>query len=357
MDNQQNKPLDLDAIRNRLAGKSGQQYWRSLEELADTPGFREILEDEFPQQSRPLRTPVDRRQFLADDRRLAGPCRAFRVPLPAAEEDRSLCRAARRYRFRASRCTTLPPFPSSGYATGVIVTSHEGRPTKLEGNPDHPASLGAIDCHHAGADPHHVRSGPVAECDPSGPNQHLGRLSRKRRAPIWKPARAPGLRILTETVTSPTLADQMHTLLKQFRTRNGISTSPAAVTMSAKARAWPSANLSTRSIILIKPTAFFRSIADFLLTMPGSLRYARDFTDKRRIRTQEVAPRSAAESGDEPAVCAGKQLHYHRRDGGSPPAGSPFRDRNHCPLSGLPTGDRRRCNAASRCRLGRRKSG
>src|ERR687886_375080 len=64
MDNQHHQPLDLDTMRQRLAGKTGQQYWRSLEELANEPGFREVLEDEFPQQSRPLRPPVARRQFL-----------------------------------------------------------------------------------------------------------------------------------------------------------------------------------------------------------------------------------------------------------------------------------------------------
>src|SRR5436309_413881 len=140
MDNRDNKPLDLDAIRRKLSGKTGQQYWRSLEELADTPGFREILEDEFPQQSRPLRTAVDRRQFLmltGASLALAGlsGCRVLpqKKIVPYVEQPEDMIPG--KPMFYATS------FPLSGYAMGVLVTSHEGRPTKFEGNPDHPASL------------------------------------------------------------------------------------------------------------------------------------------------------------------------------------------------------------------------
>ena len=47
-------PLDLGKIRSRLADQKGQAYWRSLEELADTPEFGEFVAKEFPRQAAPL---------------------------------------------------------------------------------------------------------------------------------------------------------------------------------------------------------------------------------------------------------------------------------------------------------------
>jgi hypothetical protein len=44
--------LDLAAVRAKLREKSGKQYWRSLEELADDPHFEELLHREFPQVGR-----------------------------------------------------------------------------------------------------------------------------------------------------------------------------------------------------------------------------------------------------------------------------------------------------------------
>src|SRR5690242_19998387 len=56
--------LDLAAIRSRLNGERGQQYWRSLEELAETPEFREMLQREFPPGASEWWDGLSRRNFL-----------------------------------------------------------------------------------------------------------------------------------------------------------------------------------------------------------------------------------------------------------------------------------------------------
>jgi MoCo/4Fe-4S cofactor protein with predicted Tat translocation signal len=57
-------PFDLSAIQAHLGASTGPEYWRGLEELADTKGFQEFLHREFPDQASALADPVGRRQFL-----------------------------------------------------------------------------------------------------------------------------------------------------------------------------------------------------------------------------------------------------------------------------------------------------
>jgi MoCo/4Fe-4S cofactor protein with predicted Tat translocation signal len=56
--------LTLDAARAKLAGQTGKTYWRSVDELADTPAFREMVQREFPAQAAEWIDPVSRRGFL-----------------------------------------------------------------------------------------------------------------------------------------------------------------------------------------------------------------------------------------------------------------------------------------------------
>ncbi len=116
-------------------------YWRSLEELEGTPEFQEMLAREFPGEVLEDIPPATRRQFLkvmGASLALAGltACRWPReeiVPLTHRPEGRD---PGVPIRFATA-------MELAGVGAGLVVTSYDGRPIKVEGNPKHPASLGA----------------------------------------------------------------------------------------------------------------------------------------------------------------------------------------------------------------------
>ncbi len=123
----------------RITGKA---YWKSLDELSDTPAFREWVSERFPRSMRELlEGGVNRRRFLqlmAASIALAGysGCRRpVTNALPYTKTPEGLVPGLPNYYATA--------MPRAGSASPVLVESHEGRPTKVEGNPKHPASRGA----------------------------------------------------------------------------------------------------------------------------------------------------------------------------------------------------------------------
>ena len=304
-----NNSLNLESMRNKLAGKSGQEYWRSLEELSETPGFREILEDEFPQQARPLRQAVDRRQFLM----LAGAslglaglsgCRVLpqKKIVPYVEQPEDMVLGKPMY-FASS-------IPLSGYATGVIVTSHDGRPTKIEGNNDHPASLGAADSFTQGTlltmyDPD--RSQNVQNLgNPSSWSAFLEQIRQNVTESGGK-----GLSILTETVTSPTLVDQIQRLLKQFPDAKWRQYEPINRSSAHEGTKIAFGEPANAVYHFSKAERILSLDADFMsATFPGNLRYARDFSDKRRLRTKDI--KLAGEEGASSKIEHPKNLGMNR---------------------------------------------
>ena len=136
--------LDLDKIRARLESAQGPLYWKSLEELAETKEFQAYLDDEFADRTPNWLDPANRRNFLklaAASLALAGITACTKQPkeviVPYVRQPEEFIPGVPLYYATAMQM--------GGVGTGLLVTSHLGRPTKIEGNPDHPGSLGASD--------------------------------------------------------------------------------------------------------------------------------------------------------------------------------------------------------------------
>ena len=103
---------------------------------------------------------------------------------------------------------------SDGFGIGAIVESHEGRPTKVEGNPDHQASRGATDAVMQAAvltlfDPDRSRM-PLKEGQPASYGDFLKDMSAL--VSRWTASQGQGGALLIDASTSPTLAAQIDAL-------------------------------------------------------------------------------------------------------------------------------------------------
>src|SRR5690606_16618340 len=128
-----------DTVRERLAAARGPRYWRSLEEVAGTPEFEQMVHREFPRFASEWPSDVSRRNFLqlaAASLGLAGLTACTRQPIeqivPYVRQPEQILPGRPLYFATAMEL--------GGWALPLLAESHEGRPTKLEGNPEHPAS-------------------------------------------------------------------------------------------------------------------------------------------------------------------------------------------------------------------------
>jgi len=209
--------LELEAVRQQLAAARGPEYWRSLEELTNREGFTEMMEREFPRHAAEWTDPVSRRGFLklmSASLALAGLSACTKQPdeaiVPYVQQPEELIPGVPQY-YATAR-------PSGLGAQPLLVKSHMYRPIKVEGNPEHRASQGATDVYSQGS----VLD--VYDPDRSQNITYLGEartwgdfLGAFREAAGGEKANGGvGLRFLTETVTSPTLAAQFRDVLRQY---------------------------------------------------------------------------------------------------------------------------------------------
>ncbi len=274
--------MTLADIRSRLAGLEGRKYWRSLEELADTPEFRSYLGREFPSQASEFTDPAGRREFLklmGASLALAGVSSCTRIPdekiIPYVRQPEEIIPG--RPLFFATA------MPQGGFGMPVLAENHMGRPTKIEGNPEHPASLGATDVFG--------QASVLSLYDPDRSRNVLDRgevgtwgaflAAIQAAVGSQRALRGQGLRFLSEPITSPSIADQMQQLMAALPDAKWHQWDPVFGVVQGGAPA------STPLYRFDKADVVVSLDADFLGVGQASLRYTKDFSSRRRVGTPQ----------------------------------------------------------------------
>jgi molybdopterin-containing oxidoreductase family iron-sulfur binding subunit len=275
-------------------------YWRSLAQIDDRPEFRAALEREFPPGASELPEGITRRDMMllvGASLSLAGLVACRRpveeiVPFVAAPED--VVPGIPRY------YATTMPFGRSAY--GLIVESHEGRPTKVEGNPAHPSTNGASNVRVQASMLHLYdpdRSQSIAlKGQPKTWNDFVtawGELSKAHADDG-----GAGLAILSESFSSPTLAR----LASELKSRFPQSRWATYDAISDENRLAGLRQATGRDVDLLlrfdRASVILALDADPLLTDPEMIRHARGFADGRRAafrQGQGDAPSTNAAPG------------------------------------------------------------
>src|SRR5213083_2448774 len=138
--------INFKLLRDRVLGvkdkPTPKEYWRNLDELADSPVFEEFVRREFPHAAEEWNNPVERRTFLkimGASLALAGLSGCVIQPpekiIPYVKQPEE--------EVPGKGLFFATAFSLSGVATPLLARSNEGRPTKIEGNPDHPSNGGS----------------------------------------------------------------------------------------------------------------------------------------------------------------------------------------------------------------------
>ena len=275
--------LDLEQVRERVAGTKGPEFWRSLEELAGNSEFQDMMHREFPKGASEWLDSIPRREFLklmGASLALAGMTACTKQPLepivPYVSQPEEMIPG--RPLFYATA------FTLGGYASPLLVESHLYRPTKIEGNDQHPASLGGTDVF--------AQSSILGMYDPDrsetvtylGDVRTWGGFLEAMRGPLnaQKTVQGAGIRILTQTVSSPALADQLRAVFKLYPEAKWHVYEPMnrdnvleGARMALGQPVETQYRLENADVILSLD-------ADFLYAgFPGFSRYVRDFAKRR----------------------------------------------------------------------------
>jgi MoCo/4Fe-4S cofactor protein with predicted Tat translocation signal len=283
--------LTLEAARAKLAGQTGKTYWRSVDELADTPAFREMVEREFPAQAAEWIDPVSRRGFLkvmSASLALAGLSGCTKQPdepiYPYVKEPEDLVLG------RPVYFATAMPFNTG--AVPLLVKTDAYRPIKLDGNPEHPVNRGS-------SDP--LSQGSLLDLyDPDRSQRVINRGEVREFAAFLAAFRAmlsdkkasggTGLYILSDTVTSPSLAAQWKAAQQSFPNAKWVQWDPVNRDSAYSASKTAFGDYYDAQYRLQDADVIVSLDADFLssITHPGFLRLAADYASRRKLLDSSV---------------------------------------------------------------------
>lgn len=281
--NNNNDSLDLASIRAKLSQEQGKTFWRSLEEIAEAPDFQDFLQREFPRQATEWIDSFSRRNFLkvmGASLALAGLSACSYMPsekiIPYVRPPEEI--VAGKPLFFATA------MPMMGVATGILAESHMGRPTKIEGNPEHPASLGASNIF--------LQASVLTLYDPDRAQNitylgetaswaaFLGMVSTDLQE--RKKKNGAGLRFLTENTTSPTFASQMKAVLAAYPEAKWHQYEPVNTDNNRNGAKQAFGEVVNTIYNVAKADVIISLGSDLLCYGPGHIRYARDFANRRR---------------------------------------------------------------------------
>jgi MoCo/4Fe-4S cofactor protein with predicted Tat translocation signal len=282
---------ETDPSASSSETENGKKYWRSLEELADSPALREFVQREYPQHAEEWDDPIERRTFLklmGASLALAGLSGCVYQPpekiVPYVKQPEEITPGKALFFATA--------FTLGGIATPLLARSNDGRPTKVEGNPDHPANR-----HGEGNEPGSSATDIFSQASILSlydPDRSQTTLYRDETRP-WttfvgqirstldeqRSKQGSGLRFLTETITSPTLGAQLKAILTEFPQAKWHQYEPAN-NDNARAGAVHALGQPVNTIYSFdKADRILALDADFLSGAPGTIKYVRDYTSRR----------------------------------------------------------------------------
>ena len=268
--------MTLAQVREELKGVKGKRFWRSIDELANTPEFQAAVEREFPGSAQEWIDPVSRRGFLklmGASMALAGLAGCTKqpeetiYPYVKAPEDLVL--------GRPMYFATAHPFPTG--AVPLLVKSSEFRPIKVDGNPEHAYNHGSSDPYSQGTlldlyDPD--RSQHVLY---RGENRTWEDFAEAFRGKVAATKDGTGIYFLTATITSPTLARQWKAVQTAYPKATLVQYDPAIAGTAVEKGIDVQYDISGADVLVSLDADFISSAA-----YPGFHKLVRDYANRRK---------------------------------------------------------------------------